>query len=882
VANPPSAANVKLLVHCDGSDGATTFTDTSGNAHALTAVGDAQVDSIAKFGTGSALFAGDPDAVSATLADDFKFGDGSFNVECWVRFDTAPSAYPAFITTWGESAGWSLYYNVSGAALGFDFQNQSDNYQFAERSWSPSSETWYHITAANDAGTLRLFVDGAQLGTSESIPALMDPDGDLLIGYDFVGRVDEVRIVKGEAVYTSGFTVSTAPFTDGEESDAYAVTASIQFGGADAYAVRAVIEIRGTESYDVTAEIEISAPTYTVTAAIRISGEETYAITAGIAIQGSAHTAANRQSIKWSPVVAIDGSDVSARVTAACPVEMNEDASNVATVTLIPATGPLEPLSYLGKTLTMTWSDEGDGVYSAHTVLMFTGTISDASWDPDSGYLEIEATSDMQGLVERMDRDSIATMIPGSTWSDIIFEQEADLWQYAQDLLSTTTDSLWQDAMGVLRIAPIAAKGSPDFTFTDAGRFSDTLQINTASIRDLVNQISITLDYRYPRQRHREIRCRWIGQQDICTFLINPYTLCTKDMVKSAADSADWQVVGDISYTEVWPPGAYQCGSGGKVYVWGYEPIVAQLDSYQDLTGYCIGATWRAARRYTQRVTETHSVVVQCQDSIDAVGRLPNAEDYGAESDVDTSDWDASDATAGPPAGATQLSSGDWALDVDGEGAVDRDAVDEALEVAMAAARGDILRSHRQTRVSFQTVFQPMLNLSHTVRVNADNLQATGKVSRLEHVLDSATGEATTTVEIAVSRHEGTGLSVSTPIAAPAKPTAPDGTVIPTYLLLRQYTGGSVADYLDPGFESDTWDEVKDLGGFHTNVLFDVLTQKLIGQDEVDPVTAQHVYQIQFQVMYPEISGAHIDAAVAGTTTTIEVAVPEDELVCTQ
>jgi hypothetical protein len=213
---------------------------------------------------------------------------------------------------------------------------------------------------------------------------------------------------------------------------------------------------------------------------------------------------------------------------------------------------------------------------------------------------------------------------------------------------------------------------------------------------------------------------------------------------------------------------------------------------------------------------------------------------------------------------------------------VDRDAVDDALEVAMAAARGDILRSHRQTRVSFQTVFQPMLNLAHTVRVNADNLQATGKVSRLEHVLDSATGEATTTVEIAVSRHEGTGLSVSTPIAAPAKPTAPDGSATPTYLLLLQYTGGSVADYLSPGSEGATWDEVKDLGGFFTNVSFDNLTNKRIGQDEVDPVTAQHVYQVQFQVIYPEISGAHIDAAVAGTTTTIEVAVPEDELVCTQ
>ncbi len=871
-----------LQLRCEGEDASTAFTDSSPAAQTVVADGSAQVDTAQfKYGSAALLLDGS-DYLSIADGSDFEIGGSDFDIEFWVRFSSlGGSQFADFLYAPGA---FDVYYYKSQKKLYFDYWSGTSQYGeqlTSSTDWDPTTDQWYHVAITRASGTLRCFVDGDKKYENTISASIDAPTSTITIGDGLPGWMDNIGVDVGAAQHTTNFTPGDLPEDDGGE--AYVVTASIQFGDyIDPYAVRAVIEIRGTETYAVTAGIEISAPVYAITAAIQISGEATYAVTAGIAIQGSAHTAANRQSIKWSPAVTIDGADVSARVTAACPVEMNEDASNVATVTLIPAAGTLEPLSYLGKTLTVTWSDEGDGTYVAHSVLMFTGTVSDASWDPDSGYLEIEATSDMQGLVERMDRASIATMIPGSMWSDIIFEQEADLWQYAQDRLSTTTDSLWQDAMGILRVAPLAAKVSPDFTFTDAGRFSDTLQISTASIRDLVNEITITLDYRYPRQRHREIRCKWIGQQDVCTYLMNPYVLCTKDMVESAANGAEWQVVGNISYAEIWPPSAYQCGSGGKAYVWGYEPIVAQLDSYQDLSGYCIGATWRAARRYTQRVTETHSVVVQCQDSIDAVGRLPKAEDYGIESDVDTADWDASDASGGPPTGATQLGSGDWALDADGDGAVDRDAVDDALEVAMAAARGDILRSHRQTRVSFQTVFQPMLNLSHTVRVNADNLQATGKVSRLEHVLDSATGEATTTVEIAVSRHEGTGLSVSTPIAAPAKPAAPDGSTIPTYLLLRQYTGGSVADYLSPGFEGDTWDEVKDLSGFFTNVLFDSLTNKLIGQDEVDPVTAQHVYQVQCQVVYPEISGAHIDAAVAGTTTTIEVAVQEDELVCTQ
>jgi hypothetical protein len=923
----PTWSNVQLLLHCDGSDESTTITDSSPYGHTISVSAAAQLDTAEKkFGTAGLLFPDYYGSIETTVSSALGTSDWAF--ECWVYLDSTTNGHLLFSTNptnYDERTEVSI---SSSRTLGVRHYNTDTTaVETYYSSSAVSAATWTHIAVTKEGSSIRAFIAG-NLQFTRTNADFNDTSADWAIwGWPNTGtntfHVDELRATVGQALYTDSFTPPTEPFPEGETtaispsrgfvivtgkapsvwpqivrpaagaisvsgktprvSQHYAVAITIQINENAVFSRTAVIEIKGTETYNVTAAIEISAQTYTVTAAIRVSGEETYSVSAGIAIQGSAHTAANRQSIKWSPVVAIDGADVSARVTAACPVEMNEDASNVATVTLIPAAGALEPLSYLGKTLTVTWSDEGDDTYLANAVLMFTGTISDSSWDPDSGLLQIEATSDMQGLVERMDRDSIATMIPGSTWSDIIFEQEADLWQYAQDRLSTTTDSLWQDAMGALRIAPLAAKATADFTFTDSGRFSDTLQISTASIRDLVNEITIALDFRWKRKRHRQIQVRWIGMQDVCTFLGNPYTLCTRDMVQAAANGASWSVVGDISYTDVWPAGAYQCGGGiNGISVWGYDPIVAQLDSKQDLGIYTMGATWRAARRYVQTVTETHTTIVQCQDSIDAVGRLPKAEDYGAESDVDTSDWDQTDASVGPPAGAVQLGSGDWAIDTDDEGDVDRDVVDDALEVAMAAARGDILRSHRQTRVSFQTVFQPMLNLSHTVRVNADNLQATGKVSRLEHVLDSATGEATSMVEIAVSRHEGTGLSVSDAIVAPDKPVPVDGSAIPTTLLLQQFTGGSVADYLNPGFEGDEYSEIEGQSGFFTNVEFDELSQTRIGTDQPNPILAKHIYPVQFVVNYPEITGTHIDAAETAATETLEVAVPEDELVCTQ
>lgn len=210
MANPPASANVKLLVHADGTDGSTDFADSSGNAHELTAAGSAQVDSVAKFGSGSALFAGGSDAISAVLHDDFKFGSGSFNIEFWARFGSVPSGFATLVQTWGATAGWAVYYNGSAGHLGFEFQSQSDTYVYVERDWSITTDTWYHVSISNDAGTLGLFADGVLLGTTESIAALADPDGSLLIGNpDFVGHLDELRLVKGEVVYTAGFTPPT-------------------------------------------------------------------------------------------------------------------------------------------------------------------------------------------------------------------------------------------------------------------------------------------------------------------------------------------------------------------------------------------------------------------------------------------------------------------------------------------------------------------------------------------------------------------------------------------------------------------------------------------------------------------------------------------------
>ena len=83
--NDPYWANVVLLLHMDGTDGSTTFTDSSSYARAMTAAGNAQIDTAEfKFGTASGLFDGTGDSVQTPNGADFQFL-GDFTVEAWVR-----------------------------------------------------------------------------------------------------------------------------------------------------------------------------------------------------------------------------------------------------------------------------------------------------------------------------------------------------------------------------------------------------------------------------------------------------------------------------------------------------------------------------------------------------------------------------------------------------------------------------------------------------------------------------------------------------------------------------------------------------------------------------------------------------------------------------
>lgn len=210
-------ANTVLLLHCDGSDTSTTFTDDSvgGNHGNATANGDAQVDTAQqKFGTGSLLCDGTGDFLSYAYDTDWNFGTGDFTLDFWLRLSTTGTDSGLLSHLGGAgSDGWSLRY-LSGTGLRF----LTDSGGATDRAWSPSTATWYHVALIRTGTTMRMFIDGSQIGADISNSEdLTNTTQTLYIGADHVGTrlngwMDEIRISKGIARWTTTFTPPTRAY----------------------------------------------------------------------------------------------------------------------------------------------------------------------------------------------------------------------------------------------------------------------------------------------------------------------------------------------------------------------------------------------------------------------------------------------------------------------------------------------------------------------------------------------------------------------------------------------------------------------------------------------------------------------------------------------
>lgn len=215
-ATDPNFANVELLLHMDGSNGSTTFTDNSSNGLTITANGNAQVSTAqAKFdqsllldGTGDYLLITDGSSVTAPGTSDFTY-------ELWFYAPDGDAQTNNGTLLTGSATGAPIIRYRSTGQLSFG--RVGTGYQLSTT--IPSQGAWHHVAVCRDSTSTRLYLDGteAEYGTiTDSYAATthigIHGGGSL---YPWDGYIDDVRITIGVARYTgASITVPTAAFPD--------------------------------------------------------------------------------------------------------------------------------------------------------------------------------------------------------------------------------------------------------------------------------------------------------------------------------------------------------------------------------------------------------------------------------------------------------------------------------------------------------------------------------------------------------------------------------------------------------------------------------------------------------------------------------------------
>ena len=217
-------SSVKLLLHMDGANNSTTFTDSSPLALTVTPSTGAIISTAqSKFGGASASINGTTGAgLSVADNDAWNIGSNDFTVEGWIRLNGS-SDRPIFSQeSEPNNYGWEIYIGSTYFAFWCspDGINTPD---FDAPSWSLALDTWAHFAVCRSGNTLRMFKDGTLIQTHTITTNIFNSTAPLFIGKrnsylsTFNGYLDELRFTRA-ARYTASFSVKTAAFPDGPQT----------------------------------------------------------------------------------------------------------------------------------------------------------------------------------------------------------------------------------------------------------------------------------------------------------------------------------------------------------------------------------------------------------------------------------------------------------------------------------------------------------------------------------------------------------------------------------------------------------------------------------------------------------------------------------------
>ncbi|TAK96716.1 hypothetical protein EPO05_01105, partial [Patescibacteria group bacterium] len=215
------AAYTQLLLHADGVQDSTVFADEVG--HTVTAMGDAFVDTNELvFGTGSAKLntTGVDGYLNIDNSPDFVFGTGDFTVEMFIKTKTASPPDQALFSNRSDNPDGDTVFSIEFYGGGSVLNVHTNATVLLQADTAITDTDWHHVALSRSGTSLKLFLDGDEVASATNSMNFSSQNdwhvgADLITGgtANFEGQIDEMRIIKGRAVYTSSFTPPVAPFT---------------------------------------------------------------------------------------------------------------------------------------------------------------------------------------------------------------------------------------------------------------------------------------------------------------------------------------------------------------------------------------------------------------------------------------------------------------------------------------------------------------------------------------------------------------------------------------------------------------------------------------------------------------------------------------------
>lgn len=219
-------ANTVLLLQADDfADGSqnNTFLDSSTNTHTITRNGNVTQGSFSPFsqdeGKWGNYFDGSGDYLLPPAGSDFTLGTGNFTFEAWVYPESTDSVQGIFGIGDNVTNSVQIFYEAASERVRFNVYNGA---LIRSTNQSVPLNTWTHFAMVREGtGTneFKIYINGVLDTTSTSSENLSETEPSIARSYYdldqeyFTGYISNLRLVKGTAVYTTDFDVST-PLTD--------------------------------------------------------------------------------------------------------------------------------------------------------------------------------------------------------------------------------------------------------------------------------------------------------------------------------------------------------------------------------------------------------------------------------------------------------------------------------------------------------------------------------------------------------------------------------------------------------------------------------------------------------------------------------------------